>query len=71
MKIKVKVIPKARREAVLKEDNFFKVYLKEPPTDGKANKRLIKIIANYFEVKKCNVEIIKGKTCREKLVEIK
>jgi hypothetical protein len=68
MKLKVKVIPNAKKEKIEKFDDGLKIYLTKPPQDGKANKRLLEIIAEYFNVKKSQLKIIKGLFCREKVI---
>lgn len=68
MKIKVKVVPKAKNEKIFKEEDFFKVYIKEAPEKGRANKRLIELLAEYFKVNKNKIRIIKGEFSREKFV---
>ena len=70
MRIKVKVIPKAKHEKVETVDYGFKMYLNEPASEGRANKRLIEVLAKHFQTKKYNIKIIKGKKQREKLIEI-
>ena len=71
MKVSVKVQPKASKNDVINnKDGSFKVYLKSAPTDGKANKELIALLADYFKVKKQGINIITGKTSRKKIVEI-
>ncbi|MEO0130396.1 MAG: DUF167 domain-containing protein, partial [candidate division WOR-3 bacterium] len=50
--IKIRVIPNAKKNEVVKEENRLKVYLTAPPIEGKANKALIEILAEYFNVKK-------------------
>ena len=70
MKIRLKVIPKAKKEKVLEEQEYIKVYVREPPTQGRANKRALELLADYFKVKKYNIEIVKGKATRLKIIEI-
>lgn len=48
----------------------YKVWLTAPPVDGEANKMLIKILADFFEVSKSEVEIVGGKSARIKIVDI-
>lgn len=69
-RIKVKVIPNAKKNEVLEEDGKFKVYVKAPPIDGKANKALIELLARHFKVKKDVVRVIRGKKSKEKIVGI-
>ena len=71
MRIQVKVQPKSSREEVVQgPDGKLKAYLKASPVDGKANSALIKILAEYFNVKKAGIRIITGKQSRNKLIEI-
>ena len=71
MKITVKVIPNAKQAEVLEEsENNFRVKVDAPPKEGKANKRLIEILAQYFGVSKSKVKIVKGQKSRQKIVEI-
>ena len=52
------------------KNEYYIVHVDAPPLGGKANKRLIEILAGYFGVKKSNITIVKGMRSREKLVEI-
>ena len=71
MKIAVKVIPNAKQADVLEEsENSFRVKVDAPPKEGKANKRLIEILAQYFDVAKSKVKLVKGEKSRQKIVEI-
>lgn len=69
-RIKIKIIPNAKKNKVLEENGEFKVYVKDPPIDGKANKALIELLAQHFKVKKGVVRIIRGEKSREKVIEI-
>ncbi|RLB77478.1 MAG: hypothetical protein DRH24_16160, partial [Deltaproteobacteria bacterium] len=55
---------------VTREGNEFKVYVHEPANDGRANKAVCKLLAEYFKVAKSKVNIIKGQTSRNKVIEI-
>jgi uncharacterized protein (TIGR00251 family) len=70
-RINVKVIPRSSKaEVVGLEGNTLKVKLTAPPEGGKANKQLIEVLAKHFKVPKRAVNIIKGETSRQKIVEI-
>jgi len=72
MRIYIKVIPRSSQNKVEKiSEGEYKVKLTAPPIDGEANKMLIKILTEYFNVSKSSVEIIGGKTAKTKIVEIK
>ena len=71
MIIKVAIIPNARAASVAQTDeNAYKIRVNAPAIEGKANKRLIEILADHFGVLKSHVSIVKGLTSRNKVVEI-
>ncbi|HAH19826.1 MAG: hypothetical protein A2Y00_10910 [Omnitrophica WOR_2 bacterium GWF2_43_52] len=71
MILKVKVIPRARRNDIklLGEDSL-KIHLVAPAVSNKANEALVEILAHYYTVKKNQVWIVRGKHSRNKVVEI-
>lgn len=58
--IQVKVIPNAKKAEVVEGKGFYKVKVNAPAIDGKANKAVIKSLANHFKVKPKQISIIKG-----------
>ena len=49
MRISIKVQPRASKDEVVENtDGSLKAYLKTAPTDGKANKALIDILAKHY-----------------------
>ena len=68
--IKIKVIPRAKRNKIIKDSEVFKVYLTSPPVDDKANKQLVKILSEYLDVPKRCIKIVKGQKSREKIIEV-
>jgi len=71
MRIFVKVKPHAKEEKVLKiDENHFTVWVKEPPQEGKANQKTLKVLATYFKVSSSNLKIVSGQTSRNKCIEI-
>jgi len=69
MKIQVKVHAGSSKEEVKRlGKTIFEVWLKEKPTDGKANIKLVKLMRKKFEGK--DVKIISGFTGRKKLLEV-
>jgi hypothetical protein len=72
MKISVKVKPNAKQEKIEKVgEKDFIVWVKEKPQEGKANQAVIRVLAEYFNVPKSEVILLKGQTAREKVFEIK
>jgi len=68
--INVKVIANAKQNKIKREGEKFKVYLTAPPVEGKANKLLIELLADYFKVKKDRVRILRGVLSSNKIVEV-
>jgi uncharacterized protein len=68
--IKVRVIPKASRNLVKKEDDHIKVYLTKPAQGGLANRQLIELLAEFLNVKKYQLEIIGGHKIRDKVIRV-
>ncbi|HKZ45333.1 MAG TPA: DUF167 domain-containing protein [archaeon] len=71
MLISVKVIPNSRKPAIEKiGEGDFKVKVDEKAQHGKANRRLVEILAEHFKVPKSHVAILKGQKSRNKTIEI-
>ena len=71
MKISVRIKPNARKNAVKPTgDNEYDVSVTAPPIDGKANDKLIEVLAKYFDKPKRSVRILRGVASKQKLVEI-
>ena len=70
MQLNIKVIPGARKNAFRHEEGFVKVYLTTPPVDGRANEALLKFLAEHFNVKVSQIEIIKGLKSRHKVINV-
>jgi len=69
--IKIKVIPRAKQNEITElPDGNFKVKLKAPPVDGKANEALVEFLSEEWGVTKSNIRIVKGEKGRNKIVEI-
>ena len=71
MKIFVKVKPGAKKEEIVKIDEIhYIVSVKEPPVNGRANVAIIKALAVYFNTSPSRVNILSGRTSKQKIVEI-
>ena len=71
MKIFVKVKTGAKEEKIEKTgENNYKVFVKERPEKGLANKAVIKILSRYFKVPQKNTIIVSGFASRQKIVKI-
>ena len=70
--LQVKVKPNTR-DSILEapaSGNIWSARLKSPPVDGKANKVLINLVAEYFGCARATVSIKSGASGRLKLVQI-
>jgi uncharacterized protein (TIGR00251 family) len=70
MKLEIKVVPGAKKNQIIEEQDKIKVYLTAPAVDGKANEALIEFLAENYKVKKYQIEIIKGLKSRNKIINI-
>ncbi len=70
MKIKIRVIARSKKIKIEEFDGGLKVYLIDPAIEGRANKALIDVLAEYYKLKKYNIRIIRGERSRDKVVEI-
>jgi len=68
MKLDIKVQPNSGRQDIQKiTEGSYKVFLRKPPEDNKANGELIKFLKKHF---KAEVKIIKGLTSKRKLIDV-
>lgn len=71
MKIKVRVIPRAKLNRVeVQPDGTVRVHTTTAPTDGKATADVIKMLAEHYNVPKTSIHLIRGATSRDKVFEI-
>jgi uncharacterized protein len=69
--IRVRVTTNSREPSVKKVDeSTYEVRVDEKATEGKANKRLVEILAEHFQVPKSRISIVRGTRSREKTVEV-
>jgi len=70
VKIRAKVIPNSKAEGVIKEGDGFLVRVKEPAKEGKANRAVIKLLAEHFGVSQRQIVISSGFGSRNKVIEV-
>ncbi len=71
MKITVWVKVSARKNVVERiSDKEYKVYVSEPPIEGRANEKVIKLLSEYFNTQKSAIVLISGKTSKRKIFNI-
>lgn len=70
-RISVKITPNAKKEAIIDEgNNCFKIKVTAPAIEGKANEAMLKKLAEYFDIPKSRIKIIRGEFAKNKIIEI-
>jgi uncharacterized protein (TIGR00251 family) len=65
------VTPRAGKNEITKiSEGEYKVKVTAPPEKGKANEKVIELLAYHLAVPKSSVKIVAGKTARIKLIDI-
>ena len=70
-RLTIKAVPRASRsEVVERQADAWRVRLKAPPVEGKANEELVKFLAKTLGVPGCSVSLVAGQASKFKLVDI-
>ena len=71
MRIQIKAHPKSKKEDVRKiSENSFEIWVREAPSDGKANSAVLEALAEHLGIAKSKLRIVGGTSSRNKWVEI-
>lgn len=72
MKISALLKPnsKHREEVVQNEDGSLTIFTKSPAVEGRANKAALQLLADYYNVSKTKVRLVRGGTSKYKIFEI-
>ena len=71
MRIKVKVKPNAGRNELAEiSPGFYEAKVSVPPEKGKANQKVIELLAKHFKVPKSKITLLSGASYKEKMFEI-
>ena len=71
MKITLQVKAGAKIEKVEKiDEKNYKLWVKAPAKENKANEAVIKVLAKYFKVPKSEIIILSGAKSKIKLIEL-
>lgn len=70
MNIKIIAHPKSSRNKILQKNEFYHVYITSPPEKNKANKKIIELLADYFQKPKSKIIIKSGEHSRNKMFEL-
>lgn len=70
-RIRAKIVTKAGKNEIIKEPSgAWKIWVSCPPTKGKANERVINLVAKEFNTAKTNIKIIKGLRGANKIIDV-
>ncbi len=71
MKITVQVKPNSKKESVERlDDGSFLIRVHVPPIDGKANERVIELLAQHLSVPKSRIELVSGARGKRKIFRV-
>jgi len=71
MKLSVKIIPNAKKTEVVEWDGkILKVKIAAPAVEGKANRELIRLLSELCDCSQSEVEILKGQTSKQKILDV-
>lgn len=70
MVVKVVVHPNSKVRKVKRDGDCLQIYTNSRAIEGKANKEVLEILAEYFKTKKNRIFLVSGEKYREKKVEI-
>lgn len=70
MIISIKATPNAKKPGIKKTSTGYEIKVDAPAEKGRANARLVEMLADYFRTKKSAIRIMRGHTSRNKVVEI-
>lgn len=72
MKVSVRVKPNSKKESVVRDETtgILLVRVNAPPADGKANQRVIELLAEFFNRPKSSFELLHGASGKNKIFKI-
>lgn len=70
MNIEVKVTASAKSNSLKKENGIYYIRISAKAIDGKANKAIIDFLSSELNLKKKDVEILKGEKSSKKLISL-
>ena len=68
--ISVNIHPNSQKNKILITDYSIEIYIKEPPTKGKANQALIKFLSKKLEISSSSIKVLRGEKSKKKIVSI-
>ncbi|MGE5327809.1 MAG: DUF167 domain-containing protein [Thiobacillus sp.] len=72
MIVDVQVKPGSKKGPLIQPslDGHLLVYVREPALEGKANRAVVEMLADYYKVPKTKIQLISGLTSRQKRFKI-
>ncbi len=71
MRIFVTAKTSARQTVVKKKDeSHFEVSVRTPPLENRANKAIIKALADYFDIAPSRISLVRGEKSKQKVFDI-
>ncbi len=71
MFIKVKVFPEEKENKILKKNkDSFSIWVKEKAGQGRANRKVVEILAEFFNVGRSEIRLVRGAKTRNKIFDI-
>lgn len=71
-RVRVRLSPRSAKDAILdKEGGVYRIKVKAPPLEGRANRALVALLAKTLRVPKRDVEIAAGEKSRDKALRIR
>lgn len=70
MRIQVKVKPNCRTAEISRQGDVFIVKVREPPRKGRANRAVVKLLAEHLGLPQSSVKVVSGLRSRSKLIDV-
>ena len=70
MRYVAKIKTNAKVDEVLEDGNTLFIKIKAPAREGKANKAIIKLLADFFHIPQSSISIKSGLSSKNKVIEI-
>jgi len=68
--VQVKAGAKVEKVEIVNKFHNYKVWVKAPAKEGKANEAVVKVLAKHFKVPKSSIEILSGFKYKKKVIQI-
>lgn len=68
--VEATVITKTQKDSILKHGDGIKIKINATPEKGKANEKIIKLLAKRLKISQKNIKIIKGEFSNKKTILI-